>query len=45
LMEQGAVRLYGDREDVVAKIFGGPKAVVPSQPQPHAVVAQMPIAG
>ena len=44
LMEQGAVRLYGDREDVVAKIFGGPKAV-PSQPQPHAVVAQMPIAG
>ena len=27
LMEQGAVRLYGEREEVVAKIFGGPKAV------------------
>ena len=44
LMEQGAVRLYGEREEVVAKIFGGPK-VVPSQPQPNAVTAQMPAAG
>ena len=26
-MEQGAVRLYGEREEVVAKIFGGPKVV------------------
>ena len=34
LMEQGTVRLYGEREEVLAKIFGGPK-VVPSQPQPH----------
>ena len=31
----GCVRLYGEREEVLAKIFGGPK-VVPSQPQPHA---------
>jgi PrtD family type I secretion system ABC transporter len=37
LMEQGAVRLYGERDEVLAKIFGGPK-VVPSQPQPHAVL-------
>jgi PrtD family type I secretion system ABC transporter len=37
LMEQGAVRLYGERDEVFAKIFGGPK-VVPSQPQPHAVL-------
>jgi PrtD family type I secretion system ABC transporter len=43
LMEQGTVRLYGEREEVLAKIFGGPK-VVPSQPQPHAVAAQMPAA-
>ena len=34
LMEQGTVRLYGEREEVLAKIFGGPK-VVPSQPQPQ----------
>ena len=25
LMEQGTVRLYGEREEVLAKIFGGPK--------------------
>jgi len=37
LMEQGAVRLYGERDEVLAKIFSGPK-VVPSQPQPHAVL-------
>jgi PrtD family type I secretion system ABC transporter len=37
LMEQGAVRLFGERDEVLAKIFGGPK-VVPSQPQPHAVL-------
>jgi PrtD family type I secretion system ABC transporter len=43
LMEQGAVRLYGERDEVFAKIFGGPK-VVPSQPQPHAVL-QAPPAG
>jgi ATP-binding cassette subfamily C protein RsaD len=34
LMEQGAVRVYGEREEVLARLFGGPK-VVPSQPQPH----------
>ena len=27
LMEQGTVRLYGERDEVVAKIFGGPKVV------------------
>ena len=43
LMEQGAVRLYGERDEVLAKIIGGPK-VVPSQPQPHAVL-QAPPAG
>ena len=43
LMEQGAVRLFGERDEVFAKIFGGPK-VVPSQPQPHAVL-QAPPAG
>ena len=39
LMEQGAVRLYGERDEVLAKIFGGPK-VVSSQPQPQAVATQ-----
>ena len=43
LMEQGMVRLYGEREEVLAKIFGGPK-VVPSQPQPQVVSAHMPAA-
>jgi PrtD family type I secretion system ABC transporter len=43
LMEQGAVRLYGERDEVLGKIFGGPK-VVPS-PQPVTAVAQMPAAG
>jgi PrtD family type I secretion system ABC transporter len=43
LMEQGTVRLYGERDEVVAKIFGGPK-VVPSQPQ-NPVISQMPAAG
>ena len=43
LMEQGTVRLYGEREEVLAKIFGGPK-VVPSHPPAQAAVAQMPIA-
>jgi PrtD family type I secretion system ABC transporter len=43
LMEQGTVRLYGEREEVLAKIFGGPK-VVPSHPQAQAAVTQMPIA-
>jgi len=38
LMEQGVVRLYGEREEVLARIFGGPK-VVPSQPPPQAVSA------
>jgi ATP-binding cassette, subfamily C, type I secretion system permease/ATPase len=32
LMEQGMIRLYGERDEVLAKIFGGPK-VVPAQPQ------------
>jgi PrtD family type I secretion system ABC transporter len=44
LMEQGAVRLYGERDEVLAKIFGGPK-VVPSQPQPHAVLQAPAAAG
>jgi ATP-binding cassette, subfamily C, type I secretion system permease/ATPase len=43
LMEQGAVRLYGEREEVVARIFGGPK-VVPSQPHPVGVPAHPPAA-
>ena len=38
LMEQGAVRVYGEREEVLARLFGGPK-VVPSQPQPHPLQA------
>lgn len=44
LMEQGAVRLYGERDEVLAKIIGGPK-VVPSQPQPHAVLQAPAVAG
>ena len=45
LMEQGAVRLYGEREEVLAKIFGGPKVVsAQSQSSAHTVVAQMPAA-
>ena len=43
LMEQGVVRLYGERDAVLAQIFGGPK-VVPSQPQPQAVAAPTPAA-
>jgi PrtD family type I secretion system ABC transporter len=40
VMEQGVVRMYGERDEVLAKIFGGPK-VVPSQPQqPQAIAAQ-----
>jgi PrtD family type I secretion system ABC transporter len=38
LMEQGAIRLYGERDEVLAKLFGGPK-VVSTQPHPHTVVA------
>jgi ATP-binding cassette subfamily C protein RsaD len=36
LMEQGMVRLYGERDEVLAKIFSGPKVV---SAQPHAAVA------
>ena len=44
LMEQGTVRLYGERDEVLARIFGGPK-VVPSRPQePPAVTAAAPTA-
>ena len=39
LLEQGVVRLCGERDEVLARIFGGPK-VVPSQPQPQALDAQ-----
>ena len=39
VMEQGVVRMYGERDEVLAKIFGGPK-VVPSQPQHQAIAAQ-----
>jgi ATP-binding cassette subfamily C protein RsaD len=43
VMDQGAIRLYGEREEVMAKIFGGPK-VVPT-PQPYATIgAQAPAA-
>jgi PrtD family type I secretion system ABC transporter len=42
LMEQGSVRLYGEREEVMSRIFGGPK-VVPSQSQ-QAVTVQAPAA-
>jgi ATP-binding cassette subfamily C protein RsaD len=43
LMEQGVIRLYGERDEVLAKLFGGPK-VVSTQPHPHTVVAQTPAA-
>lgn len=43
LMEQGAVRLYGEREEVMTRIFGGPK-VVPSQHQSQVVTLQHPAA-
>lgn len=43
LMEQGAVRLYGEREEVMTRIFGGPK-VVPSQPPQQVVTLQPPAA-
>ena len=43
LMEQGAVRLYGEREDVMTRIFGGPK-VVPSHAQPQAITQQSSVA-
>jgi PrtD family type I secretion system ABC transporter len=34
VMDQGMVRLFGDRDEVLAKIFGGPK-VVAAQAQPQ----------
>jgi len=43
LIEQGTIRLYGERDEVMAKIFGVPR-VVPSQPQPHAVATHTPAA-
>lgn len=43
LMEQGAVRLYGEREEVMTRIFGGPK-IVPSQPPQQVVTLQPPAA-
>jgi len=43
LIEQGTIRLYGERDEVMAKIFGGPRVVL-SQPQPHAVAAHTPAA-
>jgi ABC-type protease/lipase transport system fused ATPase/permease subunit len=43
LMEQGVIRLYGERDEVLAKLFGGPK-VVSTQRHPHTVVAQTPAA-
>ena len=36
VMDQGAIRLFGEREEVLAQIFGGPK-VVPT-PQPYATI-------
>ncbi len=43
LIEQGTIRLYGERDEVMAKIVGGPRVVL-SQPQPHAVAAHTPAA-
>jgi PrtD family type I secretion system ABC transporter len=40
LLEHGVVRLYGERDEVLAQIFGGRPKVVPSQPHPQALDAQ-----
>jgi ABC-type protease/lipase transport system fused ATPase/permease subunit len=34
LMDNGAVRLYGERDEVMTQIFSGPK-VVPTSLHPH----------
>jgi ABC-type protease/lipase transport system fused ATPase/permease subunit len=43
LMEQGVIRLYGERDEVLAKLFGGPK-VVSTQPYAQAVGTPAPAA-
>ena len=43
LMDQGSVRMFGEREEVLAKVFGGPKAVATPQPA-VSNVAPMPLA-
>jgi ATP-binding cassette subfamily C protein RsaD len=43
VMDQGAIRLYGEREEILAKIFSGPKVVPTSQPGPS-IAAQAPAA-
>jgi ATP-binding cassette subfamily C protein RsaD len=43
VMDQGTVRMFGERDEVLAKVFGGPKVV--STPQPAVGnVAPMPLA-
>jgi ABC-type protease/lipase transport system fused ATPase/permease subunit len=41
LMDQGTVRLYGERDEVMAQIFSGPK-VVPTSPHPHVAAVPTP---
>ena len=43
LLEQGVPRLCGERDEVLSRIFGGPR-VVPSQQQPQTVDVQSPTA-
>ncbi len=41
LMDQGTVRLYGERDEVMAQIFSGPK-VAPTSPHPHVAAVPTP---
>lgn len=36
LLQQGVVQAFGDRDEILAKLYGGPRAV-PAQPQAQAV--------
>jgi ATP-binding cassette subfamily C protein len=39
VLQQGIVQAFGDRDEILAKLYGGPR-VVPAQPAPGQVVAQ-----
>lgn len=43
LLDQGALRLFGERDEVLSKIFGGPKVVASGNPQQSPIAAATPI--
>lgn len=44
VIDQGAVRLFGERDEVLAKIFGGPKVVASTAPHTSPLAAPAPVA-